>query len=658
MHLPRKRTFTADVAILILISTALLGCGKYQTAQQPAPPSNSSITISNVTTTNLSATGVTINWTTSGAGTSQVDYGTSVNYGGATEFNSALVTSHSVSLTGLSASTLYYFLVKSKDANGVEVDSGSSTFNTPSSSPKPPAQAAVTLSPSSINLQVNGTQQFTATVTGTTNTAVTWTATGGTVGSTGLYTAPSSAGSFAVTATSVVDVTAEASSTITVTQTPPTEPTNGWTSRITGVNVPGGAASIVSSQDFDATLVQPCTAPCNSYAPGKQIYAQYYNNGTPATDCTVSADGPCSLKFTVTNGSFQGDAGWYEYNFSANLATTFGEGQEFFVQYKIRLDPGILGNFSGAGGLKHDITTEGDTPTNSAPDCSNSPGEIVSLQDLAFNGPWMYVNCGFSGGNTFFVNSGYEPLQLGGAPGTNFLDQDAAGCPHYAGQGGIPVTDPTCFLYKGNEWFTIQKHIKVGNWGQPNSVIEQWVAHAGQTSILTNQAADAAIPNDGTGGASGKYGKIQLSTYDTGATFNVNTAAWFDDLIVSTRRIPDPDTAIPNAPDSLSLSNISAGSVTINWRVNSQNGSPQDDTGFLVERCAETGPNCLPNPQSGFSQIAVTAAGATSYVDNTVIAGATYTYRVRARNAAGNSAYAVAQCFNGGPTCGGTAVIP
>jgi hypothetical protein len=270
----------------------------------------------------------------------------------------------------------------------------------------------------------------------------------------------------------------------------------------------------------------------------------------------------------------------------------------------------------------------------------------------------MYVNCGYSSGSDNFTNVGYEPLQLGGVPGSNYLDQNASGCPHYNGQGGIPVTDPTCFLYVGNEWFTVQKHIKIGAFGSPNSVIEQWFAHLGSPSVLVSQAADADIPNDGSGGASGKYGKIQLSAYDTGASFNVNSAVWFDDLIVSTRRIPDPDVATPNAPDSLSLSNISSSSVTVNWRANSQNGTAQDDTGFLVERCAGNGPTCFPNPQSGFKQIATTAPGATSYVDNTVVAGTTYTYRVRAKNPSGNSAYTMAQCFNGGTTCGGTVAVP
>jgi hypothetical protein len=434
---------------------------------------------------------------------------------------------------------------------------------------------------------------------------------------------------------------------------------NTFTARTAGTNNSG---TILSNEPFEtASHIPTCSGPsfpCSTYAAGNQYYTTSYQTGTPAQDCTVAADGSCSLKFTVTSGSFQGDSGYYDYNFcppGASNTCLAGAGQEIFVQYKLRLDPAILGTFSGAGGLKHDITTEGDTATVDAPDCSNSPGEIVTIQDLAgFSGPWMYVNCGYSSGSLNFTNLGYSPLQLPGAPDSNFLDQDASGCPHYANQ-GITISDPQCFIYVGDEWFTIQKHIKVGAFGTASSVIEQWFSHAQVPAVLVSNAADAAIPNDGSGGATGKYGKIQLSTYNTGANWTVNTAAWFDDLIVSTRRIPDPETNTPNGPDSLSLSGISSSSITLNWRVNSNNSTPQDDIGFVVQRCTGTAPTCFPNPGSGFTTIATTAAHAATYTDSTVTSGTTYTYRVAATNTAGNSAFAEAICFNNSGTCGGTA---
>ena len=65
----------------------------------------------------------------------------------------------------------------------------------------------VTVSPDNVNLASGKTQQFTASVVGLGNTAVTWSCTGGTISLTGLYTAPTSMGTYAVTATSVQDPT-------------------------------------------------------------------------------------------------------------------------------------------------------------------------------------------------------------------------------------------------------------------------------------------------------------------------------------------------------------------------------------------------------------------------------------------------------------------
>jgi hypothetical protein len=67
------------------------------------------------------------------------------------------------------------------------------------------------------SLAPGGTQQFTATVTGTTNTAVTWSASGGAITAAGLFTAPATGGGFAIRATSVADASASATAIVNVT---------------------------------------------------------------------------------------------------------------------------------------------------------------------------------------------------------------------------------------------------------------------------------------------------------------------------------------------------------------------------------------------------------------------------------------------------------
>lgn len=79
----------------------------------------------------------------------------------------------------------------------------------------------VTIVPQSTSVAAGGTKTFQATVTGTTNTAVTWSmqeATGcGSVSSAGIFTAPSAAGTCHVVATSVADSTKSDTATVTVT---------------------------------------------------------------------------------------------------------------------------------------------------------------------------------------------------------------------------------------------------------------------------------------------------------------------------------------------------------------------------------------------------------------------------------------------------------
>ena len=85
-----------------------------------------------------------------------------------------------------------------------------------------PATTTITVSvtPATVTLSPGGTQAFTQTVTGTTNSAVIWSIqegqAGGSISSQGVYTAPSTAGTYHVIAASVADPNATGSATVTV----------------------------------------------------------------------------------------------------------------------------------------------------------------------------------------------------------------------------------------------------------------------------------------------------------------------------------------------------------------------------------------------------------------------------------------------------------
>ena len=74
----------------------------------------------------------------------------------------------------------------------------------------------VTIAPASVTLAPGEQQQFSATVDGTANQAVTWSATGGTIDQNGNYTAGSTTGAHTVTATSQQDANAKDTATVRV----------------------------------------------------------------------------------------------------------------------------------------------------------------------------------------------------------------------------------------------------------------------------------------------------------------------------------------------------------------------------------------------------------------------------------------------------------
>ncbi len=70
------------------------------------------ITISNIYVDNIAQTSAVVHWTTNVASTSKVEYGTTEKYG-EDVYDATQVTSHAVTLTGLSAATTYHFRVSS-----------------------------------------------------------------------------------------------------------------------------------------------------------------------------------------------------------------------------------------------------------------------------------------------------------------------------------------------------------------------------------------------------------------------------------------------------------------------------------------------------------------------------------------------------------------
>ncbi len=162
----------------------------------------------------------------------------------------------------------------------------------------------ISVAPMAVSVAAGNTQQFTATVTGASNTAVTWSIAGGasngSISSSGLYTAPATAPNpptVTVTATAQADATKSASASVTVTGAP------------TSVSVLPSAATVMNfgTQQFTASVNgAPSTAvnwQVNGIVGGSQTFGFISTSGSyvaPSGVPTKSNGKGGSIATTVT----------------------------------------------------------------------------------------------------------------------------------------------------------------------------------------------------------------------------------------------------------------------------------------------------------------------------------------------------------------------
>lgn len=97
--------------------------------------------ISSVSANSIDVNSATLVWSTNEIADSQVEYGLTASYGKQTPIDDHVETSHSQTLSGLAANTLYHYRVISRDVSGNITTSGDHTFkttpvvNAPSSAP-------------------------------------------------------------------------------------------------------------------------------------------------------------------------------------------------------------------------------------------------------------------------------------------------------------------------------------------------------------------------------------------------------------------------------------------------------------------------------------------------------------------------------------------
>ncbi len=339
-----------------------------------------------------------------------------------------------------------------------------------------------------------------------------------------------------------------------------------------------------TSSPADQDFAQRCTAPgvikCVTFDSSSDLAGVYGNpsgvipgtSGNPQIDPTLKASGSGSVKFTIPSRSGSNAGGTYFTNFSNDLATQFGENSDFYIQWRQRFSPEMLTTtFLASGGgiasFKNAIIGTGDqpgcSPTGGPCYSSCSALEVTTTNTSNLGFPVMYNSCTGSSSHPPY-DGFYQPFA-----GYDFKLQNGMPSPYclYSQTHTNPLTylapNGNCFPYVANEWMTFQVHIHTGprvNDEFSNSHVDLWAAREGQPSqqLLNwgpyNLTAAGAASNQ-------RFGKVWLLPYMTNKDITqVHPTAytWYDELIISTSKIPDPNSPPPSgqppvAPTSLTV---------------------------------------------------------------------------------------------------------
>lgn len=233
----------------------------------------------------------------------------------------------------------------------------------------------------------------------------------------------------------------------------------------------------------------------------------------PERDCTVSVRG-CSLRFTVPTRSGAGASGSWFVNFSDDFSVRFGEGEEFYVQWRQRFSRAFLKTrFRRGGGWKQAIIGEGDRPgyaPNGKVIWSCTQLELVVQNTNQRGNAQMYHSCGGKDGQ-------YQPIR-----------------------------QSRSIRYVPDQWMTFQVRVKIGTWYRNDrryrrdSQVELWVGREGERSARAVAALRYDLANNRP---SAKYGKLWLLPYHSGKDARQEHPAghiWYDEVIISRAPIPDP----------------------------------------------------------------------------------------------------------------------
>jgi hypothetical protein len=265
---------------------------------------------------------------------------------------------------------------------------------------------AVQVSPTNPTVVASGRQQFTATVVGTSNVAVNWSTTAGTISSNGLFTAPavSTVTTAIVTATSVAFPSSSGSASLTITPAVPAPPT---APAITTTTIPNATAGF----SYLAALAARGGAPPYRWS----IASGSLPSGIQLSNTTGTISG-----LTSVSGSF---------SFNAQITDTLGQSAQQNFSLTVRSSGGNCGPPTYNCSRSDLAPAPAPTPPNvgnltGAGSCFNDPdfgSKVCRLTDNVTAGCGSTCIAGDGGsGDTNPFNLDSTKLLYGNVGGTTF----------------------------------------------------------------------------------------------------------------------------------------------------------------------------------------------------------------------------------------------
>ncbi|GEM_PF-1154997 len=309
-------------------------------------------TVTLVTVAPVTSSSATVSWTTSEVANGEVEYGTTASYGSVTPLNTNLSLTHSATISGLTANTLYHYRIRSSDEIGNVATSNDNTFTTEASASSTPS-VVVTLSE-------------TTTITTSTSTATSVTTPETTVSTPSSSTVSSGtstpSGSTTVSAPSVVI------SGIEVGAINSTEAAIQWTTTLpSDSQVEYGITSLLGQHTTtNGTLTTAHTVLLTGLSSNTNYYFKVHSKPVGATVATVSSAHEFNTLSvatpTIPAAQITAVSGQVTSSTQASVSVTTDIVTTAHVEYGITTGYGQISDLGTASGLSHSSTLSDLTP--------------------------------------------------------------------------------------------------------------------------------------------------------------------------------------------------------------------------------------------------------------------------------------------------------